>query len=289
MPTPQPLVNSMTIDFGRVEKYVKERGFGFVSHTFSEVPPTQAFFHIKVLKRDHAELAQALSSTTTIGQAYFWYEYQASPKGREVVAILKSPQEHQHHRDKLDAVMAVIKAQWLKLDSHLSEALRRAAVDLLPADEISALAERKESLEAERKRRQEEFFSLESARLQEIAQARVAQQRAEAAKLKASSDERAHQQRTEEEEFLQLVAELSALGFTHSNQVSRHIVANKLGHKYRHISGILQMESQGNVWDFNGGFPPKIYARLCEELGLGNQGSRAVPRKFTPYKDIFDY
>ncbi|MFN9866241.1 MAG: hypothetical protein ACK568_03935 [Pseudanabaena sp.] len=68
--------------------------------------------------------------------------------------------------------------------------------------------------------------------------------------------------------------------------MSAYIVRNRLGHKYKHISGILQMELGGEVWNFNGGFPPNIYARLCDALGLGNQGSRAVPLAFTPYKDI---
>ena len=113
----------------------------------------------------------------------------------------------------------------------------------------------------------------------ELANRMVAQQRAVAEKRKPNA---------EEEEFRQLVAEMSVLGFTYSSQVSAYIVRNRLGHKYKHISGILQMEMDGNVWSFNGGFPPNIYARLCEELGLGNQGSRAVPREFTPYKDIFE-
>ena len=46
----------------------------------------------------------------------------------------------------------------------------------------------------------------------------------------------------EEEEFNQLVEEVMAKGFTESRQVSQYIMANKLGRKYRHISGVLEME-----------------------------------------------
>jgi len=92
--------------------------------------------------------------------------------------------------------------------------------------------------------------------------------------------------RTEEEEFRKLVEEMSAIGFTRSSQVSKYIVTKKLGHKYKHISGLLEMEMDGHVWDFDGGFPKDIYARLCKEMGLSNQGSDAVVRKFTPYKNI---
>jgi hypothetical protein len=185
--------------------------------------------------------------------------------------------------------VAAIKAQWTSPENHLSESLRNAAADLLTENEANELAERRKSLEAERKRRQDEFQRAEAARLQQIAEAREAQQKAEAAKLKAISDQRANQQRVKDEEFRQLVAEMSVLGFTHSAQVSRYIVRNRLGRKYRYISGILEMELDGRVWDFNGGFPTDIYARLCEALGLEDQGSRAVPTKFTPYDEIFKH
>lgn len=143
------------------------------------------------------------------------------------------------------------------------------------AASISAvqLAEQRKSLEAENRKSQEGLRTAKATRLKDIADQRAAQQKPIAKNL-------------EEEEFRQLVAEMSAHGFTHSGQVSEYIVRNRLGYKYRHISGILKMEMDGNVWNFDGGFPPKIYARLCEELRLGNKGSRAVPREFTPYKDI---
>jgi hypothetical protein len=73
----------MAIDFGRVEKYIENRGFGFVSHTFAEVSPNQVFFHIKVVRRTHPELAQALDRTTTSEEVYFWYEYAHPQRARK--------------------------------------------------------------------------------------------------------------------------------------------------------------------------------------------------------------
>ena len=108
---------------------------------------------------------------------------------------------------------------------------------------------------------------------------------AEAAKLKLA-EQRAAKENIEEEEFRQLVEEMSPHGFTHSSQVSDYIRRNKLRRKYKHISGILEMELDGNIWDFKGGFPPKIFAKLCDKLGLKSQGSKATPGKFTSYKDI---
>lgn len=94
--------------------------------------------------------------------------------------------------------------------------------------------------------------------------------------------------KNEEEEFRKLVIEISAQRFTHSHQASEYIVRNKLGHKYQHISGILVMKKRGEEWSFDGGFPKPIYARLCKELGLVNNGSQAQPLRFTAYKDLLD-
>lgn len=89
-----------------------------------------------------------------------------------------------------------------------------------------------------------------------------------------------------EQEFNELVEELSVQGFTHSSEVSEYIVKNNLGTKYKNISGVLQMKNRGDEWSFEGGFPPDIYARLCRNLKLKNKGSQARPGKFTPYKNV---
>jgi hypothetical protein len=99
-------------------------------------------------------------------------------------------------------------------------------------------------------------------------------------------EQEAIDRKEEEREFNELLSEVKALGFTHSNQVSAYIVRHKLGYKYKHISGVLQMESAGDTWNFNGGFPPHVYARLCKSLGLRKNCSDARPASFTAYKDI---
>jgi cold shock CspA family protein len=279
----------MTIDFGKVERYIQNRGFGFVSHTFAKGSPKEVFVHIKVVKRTDPELAQGLDNAATREQLYFWYEYSTSSKGQEVVAILNLQQIRHKYADQIDAFVATIKENWANVETHLSESLKRATFDLLAPDEADELAKRREALRAEQKARQNELRRAEAARLQEIADQMAAQQRAEAARRKAIADQRGTEKTTEEHEFCQLVAEMAVLGLTRSSQVSAYIVRHRLGYKYRHISGILQMELDGRVWSFDGGFPPKIYARLCQELGLGNNGSRALPREFTPYKDILDH
>lgn len=87
-------------------------------------------------------------------------------------------------------------------------------------------------------------------------------------------------------EFQALVEEMRPLGFTKSAQVSKYIIERQLWNKYSNISGILIMERDGDQWPFVGGFPPEIYARLCEALGLGNEGTSAKPVNFVSFSDL---
>lgn len=149
------------------------------------------------------------------------------------------------------------------------------------------LFEKKKALDREKRKRQKELQATEAARLKELADKRAGQKSAEIHNRKSIVETSTNKDRAVEDEFRELVAEMSEIGFTNSSQVSEYITRNRLGNKYKNISGKLEMIMEDNVWDFDGGFPPKIYARLCKELGLRNQGSKAVPGKFTPYKDIY--
>lgn len=91
----------------------------------------------------------------------------------------------------------------------------------------------------------------------------------------------------EQKEFNALVAEISACGFSRTAEVSEYIRRNQLGQKYQHISGILTMSSRGEQWRFVGGFPPHIYARLCEKLGLSNNGSYAKVVGFQSFQSVY--
>jgi hypothetical protein len=103
--------------------------------------------------------------------------------------------------------------------------------------------------------------------------------------IKKLTSQNSNLTKIEQDEFRSLVAEVTAQGFTNSGQVSQYIVRNKLGDKYQDISGFLEMKKGGDVWDFKGGFPPRIFARLCHELNLSNNGSVARPGKFKSFKD----
>ena len=134
----------------------------------------------------------------------------------------------------------------------------------------------------ESRQREEEEKKLEDKRQEE----QEALRKIEEAKRQKLIEEQKIQGEVEEKEFEQLVAEMKPLGLIKSKDVSWHIMSSRLGYKYKNISGIVKMEQDGTSWNFKGGFPPVIYARLCEELGLSNQGTRARVVGFKPFKDL---
>lgn len=83
-----------------------------------------------------------------------------------------------------------------------------------------------------------------------------------------------------------LVADCRNRGFKTSYQVSRYIVNNRLGYKYRHIAGDLHLRNSYNQWIYKGGIAPKYYRMLCIELGLGNKHSDAEVEKFRSYAEM---
>lgn len=88
------------------------------------------------------------------------------------------------------------------------------------------------------------------------------------------------------EELYSLLEDMASLSFESSKELSNHIVKHQLGYQYPNISGIVRMEQDGKQWDFAGGFPREMYRIICNELGLRNQGTRARPVGFTPFRDL---
>ncbi|WP_202839241.1 cold-shock protein [Luteimonas saliphila] len=263
------------IDFGKVDRYLEDRGFGFVSRTFTgSAYGAEVFFHIKTVKRASPELAEALNSYE---KPLFWYEYEQTAKGDQVVSLVDSrvisTRFPDDYRNIINAAERMLVDESRPLNSSgqfspLSETTTRAILEIVPKDILTKFEEKISELEQRKSCEREERRRIEAIKRQE-------------AEEKASV-----QKRIEEDEFVQLVAEISALRFTHSKQVSEYIVKRRLGDKYKNISGVLEMQMHGKRYGFDGGFPPKIYARLCSELDLDNQGSDAKPIGFRSYKEI---
>jgi len=268
----------MKIDFGIVKKYFTDRGFGFVGHTFHNIPSKEVFFHIKKIKRTDPELARKLDNDDFTEAVYFWYEIKTSNKGEEVLSVLNPNDIQQEYKSELPILIERIEHIWKDVNSIMPNWINQVSVDLMGVNRANELSNERDTLESRREEKNEknEKKRIEIEALQKI----------EEANFKKKIAEKLSQQEIEDNEFNQLIEEMSFLGFTSSRQVSSYIMTNKLGYKYKNISGIVKMEREGNTWDFKGGFPANIYARICSNLGLSNEGSRARVVDFNSFKKL---
>jgi hypothetical protein len=266
------------VDFGVVEKYLPSKGIGSIGHTFLDTNFTDAFFRISKIKIKHPELAKKLNTGSLINPIYFiyfWYEFEECKSGDKVSLIVESKNIHQKCGDDLPVFIKRIESMWRDIDLKTPLWLDDVTTDLVGDLRRHELISEREVLKIERKN-EEDRIRKEAETLQKIEEEKAERLRAE---------QRAQQQ-IEDNEFEQLVAEMTPLDFTHSSEVSSYIMRNKLGYKYKNISGVVIMEQEGRMWDFNGGFPPDIYARLCSKLNLYNEGSNARVVGFNSFKKI---
>jgi cold shock CspA family protein len=262
----------MNLAFGVVDVYLSDKGFGFVEDKLSHGNLERQFFHIKSVKKSRPDLVAPLESGD---EPWFWYTLEESPKGKQAIPLnqqqLNSLRDHAHH------FVAAIEQYWLRQQAPPSW-LDEVSNGLLGEERTMELAEERALAQAERERiAGEQLKEWEAKHAQ-----RLAKEEAELAQRKA---EKAAERAMENAEFDALVAEMASCGFTESAAVSHYIVRNKLGYKYKKISGYLLMEREGHSWEFKGGFPPDIYARLCEALGLGNRGTKSKVTRFESFEE----
>lgn len=266
---------SMDIDFGIVKKYFSDRGFGFITHTLLSGHQSEVFFHIKNVKRTRPDLAEKLDNEESVDTIYFWYETENTSNGEQVCNVLQSDVIQNVVTGNFPSFVDKVEKIWRDIDSVPPVWLYDITVDLVGSERASELNLDRNNLEKEKR-------ELEAKKQKEREALRIKEEM----KRQKLLEERKIQEEAEEKEFEQLVAEMKPYGFTESRNVSLYIKNNMLGYKYKNISGIVKMEQHGNSWDFEGGFPPNIYARLCEKLELNNQGTRARAVGFKPFKSL---
>ncbi len=261
-------------DFGVVSNYINERGFGFIRGLLLG-NKSEIFFHIKTIKKTDPQLAARLSNEPFSEDFRFWFETEITPKGEQVCTVFPSDKVRKGAITSQARLVESIESYWRDLRRKKPSWLEDATSDLVGRDRANELSLEREHLEAEEQRKRE--LERKESEAREAIEREKRQQQLNAEKA---------QEQLEEDEFQSLVSEMKLLGITHSSQVSNYIVSNRLGYKYKNISGILQMELDGTTWNFKGGFPPKIYAKLCEKLGLSNNGTKARAVAFESFGNI---
>lgn len=192
-----------------------------------------------------------------------------------------------HKRDA--ASLLDIQEKWGDVTQPMPSWLEPVTADLLGEEELKVLQSKREEAEQER-RREEERKREEAKKLQEALVAKRATAslgQPVSSDLQATLAQRYGLSPVESKELYELLAFMAPMEFTTSKQLSNFIVNQQLGRQYPNISGIVRMEQDGHEWDFNGGFPPRIYAIVCDELELSNQGTRARPIRFTSFRELY--
>ncbi len=287
----------MNVDFGKVNTFFTNKGFGFITHNFFLKRSSELFFHITTIQKSNIDIANKINNGES--DIYFWYEFKRTLKGEQVTKIIEPKSIN---KESLEIIIPQMEKLWLNISKPVPSWLEIAGKDLLEINKLNEKRERLKQIEHEKieaKMRSEiekiriklERDKLlekrwEERRRKKALEVEQTEQVNDTTKIIQKSEKISEQQKIEEQEFQQLVKEIRPLGFSQSSQISNYIVKNQLGFKYQNISGILEMEKDGDTWSFKGGFPPRIYARLCEELGLENKGTRSKPVTFTPFKDL---
>lgn len=294
----------MYIYFGIIKKYLPEKGFGFLTHPISLGPNKDIFFHITNVKKSNNEIAERLSIYSSDENICFWYVSETTQKGEQLQSILKPEYVFNLNQDNSNEFTEKIEFIWGNIDKEIPFWLSEVTIglfgsngyDKLKSDRNTLIQERNEERERQRKEQErlrkieeekakiEREKRAEERRRQEEEREKARKKAEEEWKIQREAEER--QQKIEDEEFESLVAEIKSKEFTQSHQVSSYIIRNRLGDKYQNISGVLEMENGTSSWKFNGGFPPRIYAMLCERLELGNKGTRSIVTGFTSFKDL---
>ena len=286
----------MNLEFGVVYNYYPRNGFGIVTNPLNVLKDRKTFFHISNIKKSNFQIFNKIYNYNYSEIICFWYEFEITPKGHQIKRVISQTELKSFIKTNLQSALfkeyyfPKLKNLWLEIHTEEPVWLYEISLNVFDDLEIKNLQKQKEAqLEIQRKENErlkkikdeeEEIKRLERERLKKIQDEKEEIQRIEHERLKKLKDEE------EGLEFELLVAEVSSKGFTLSSQVSSYIVRNKLGNKYKNISGVLTMRNETSEWNFKGGFPPKIYAMLCDRLGLGNNGSHSQVLDFTPFKDL---
>jgi hypothetical protein len=258
----------MNLYFGIVKNYLPEMGFGTLTHPLGLGPDFDVFFHITNVKKYDEDTASSLTTYNSSNKICFWYISETTNNGEQIKKILSPNEVFNLRQENSNEFVEKIRNIWKSIEQPVPFWLSDVTIGLLGSNGNLELKSERESL----RKIEEEKAKLELEKKEE--------------KRKQQREKEEQSQNIKEEEFELLVAEMQSKGFTQSAQVSNYIVMNRLGDKYQNISGVLEMTKGGPTWNFNGGFPPRIYAKLCDRLNLGNRGTDAKVVGFTSYKDI---
>lgn len=156
----------MSLDFGEIQDYDCERGFGFVNRTVSGRPDERIFFHIKKVRYRYLDLSRRLDNGN-FSDIGFWYNIESTDKGKQVNELWLTAKEiPSSQRNEL---ISYIESLWRntqtnvppRLDSLTLKLVDQAHRDHLYQERADRIRQQREAevekarLEAEKQQREE--------------------------------------------------------------------------------------------------------------------------------------
>jgi cold shock CspA family protein/flagellar biosynthesis GTPase FlhF len=282
----------MSLDFGKIQDYNGDRGFGFVSRTvWSSVSrPKKIFCHINKIKRKYSDLAHKLDHGLSLDVS-FWYDTEITNKGEQVGELWLTVEEIP--TPQRTSLVAHLESLWLDIEANTPSWLDQLTLELMSqghreqlyhqrqerigqqreAERILLAAERREQEEAERLARQRR----EQEEAERLARQRREQEEAERLARQRHEQEQAYiAQKEERKEQIQAICQqrgvTTCVHFTHVQNL-RGILQNGL------LSRRFLEQSAGN-----------IQARSNDSLRLDKQReANCLSISFPNYRMFYKY
>jgi len=165
----------MPVDFGIVQRYNPERGFGFVSRTLhnSKHSTTEVFLHIKTVKRKYFEFAQELDNGS-YNDVGFWYEVEKTSKGEQVSKLWLSVKDVPSK--ELDDIVVQVEGLWRDVDVSTPDWLDQVTITLVGQIRRNELdRERLQCKQREAAEQKRKEWEAECLKQSEVLQARARQ------------------------------------------------------------------------------------------------------------------
>lgn len=174
----------MAIYFGKVNKYLTDRGFGFVKDVFNNSHSADLFFHIRSIKKSDFEFAKKIEAEDISPPVYFWYVTEISEKGEQVSAVLSPNEIHQDYANSLPGFTEKIVCLWKNLGLNFPEWLVQITTDLMGAERVKQLRDERDKLALQIKKENEikldqekERQDIENANIEILKMERLAQKK----------------------------------------------------------------------------------------------------------------
>ena len=140
----------VNLAFGVVEKFIPDRGFGFVTNELPGGKRERYFFHVKGVKKARPDLIAGLESGDG---TWFWYSLEESPKGKQAVPL--DQRQWNARKQEAEWMVEQIEQIWAQAGA-LPSWLDQVSSELLGTDRAMHLTQERALRDAARRRIAEE-------------------------------------------------------------------------------------------------------------------------------------